>query len=517
MNRPDLFLGLSLLVGLALPVLVLPWLAFLWRTRLAEPRCERCRHRLAESGIPGLGSCPECGRPLDANGVRYGHRSLRWWWAFGFPVGVISIAALASIGGAVRVGVPLPATAPATVDELIDRLRAIRMARETEGDWALHSQVGIGVDTSIPPESIAARRAEIADALLATLRPAGEPDRLVGAYELARTILEAEPTVGDEPGADRVRELVRRFTPDPDIRVRRRQSLEDPTLVFEVRTIPELFDQSWWRNDFHADLGTITIRLADGRRIDWPDDRRITRLSYGPGPGATTLSMMRTIPVGSSPPPGPATLEIEWTVGRQVLTGDARTPFGRSGTASIPIEFVGPGEPLATVVDDPARDPIGPWLFEMDVQTPRSRGVRVSRPLAVYEIGDRLILDSPTGYGFGTEPRVTIERIRNPPPAWSGRWTVRTPRGERPIALPESSVGLDDRGLGWSAFLDRDAIAADGTITLTFTPDVDAAIEADPLADEVWGRTMTYTLPIERKTLRWDGPPRAPRAIKLSP
>jgi len=311
MNRLDLFLGLSLLVGLALPVLVLPWLAFLWRTRLAEPRCDRCRHRLAETGIPNLASCPECGRDLASNGVRYGHRSPRWWWAIGFPVGALSIAALASIGGAVRVGVPLPATAPATVDELIDRLRAVRTARETEGDWALHSRVGIGVDTSIPPESIAARRGEIADALLATLRPAGEPDRLVGAYELARTILEAEPAVGDEPGADRVRELVRRFAPDPGVRVRRRQSLEDPTLVFEVRTIPELFDQSWWRNDFHADFGTIAIRLADGRRIDWPDDRRVTRLSYGPGPGATTLSMMRTIPVGSRPPPGPATLELD--------------------------------------------------------------------------------------------------------------------------------------------------------------------------------------------------------------
>ncbi len=278
--------------------------------------------------------------------------------------------------------------------------------------------------------------------------------------------------------------------------------------------VPGLIAASASTNDFTVDIGRHAIVLADGRRIEWPETQGL-RLALMPGQGRNTVSMARPFPPGTlAPPPGPATVEVEWTVDRQLFPTDSPTPFRRRETTSIPIEFVALGEPLAVVVDDPARDPIRPWLFEMAVQSSGRPGVRVPRPLVAYEVGDRLILESPIGYGFGVEPHATIDRLRNPPPTWSGRWTIRTPGGERPIALPDTSVGLDDRGVGWSAFLDRDAIAADGTITLTFTPDVAAAIEADPFADEVWGRPMTYTLPVERQALRWDGPPRPPRVIK---
>jgi hypothetical protein len=508
MNAGDVLLGSLLIAGLTLPLLVLPWWHFSFRTRLSAPSCARCLHRLGESGIPTIAACPECGRDLDRNGVRYGRRSPRWWWAIGFPVVTLgSLLGLATLS-TVRIAGTAPATPVATVDEMIERLHALRSTRTEDDVWALNSAVGIGLIRSLPPEWLASRRGDLADAFLAILGPAGQPDALEGASDLARALLEGEHAA-EELGPERIRELTRRYAPDPSIRVRRRQPLGIGRLELEVSMIPGLIADSAWRNDFLVEIGRHAIVLADGRRIEWPETQGL-RLALVPGQGRNTVSMTRPFPPGSpAPPPGPATVEVEWIVDRQWIPTDSPTPFSRGETTSIPIEFVAPGEPLAIVVDDPARDPIRPWLFEMEVHS----GVRVPRPLAVYEVGDRLVLDSPTGYGFGTEPLVTIDRLRNPPPAWSGRWTVRTPGGERPIALPDTGVGLDDRGVGWSAFLDRDAIAADGTVTLTFTPDVDAAVESDPLADEVWGRTMTYTLPVQRTTLRWDGPPREPRVV----
>ena len=508
MSAVDVFLGSMMVAGFALPLLVLPWWLLSFRTRLAAPRCDRCLHRLGESGIPTIAACPECGRLLASNGVRYGRRSPRWWWAIGFPVATLgSLLGFATLS-TVRIAGTAPATPVATVDEMIERLHALRSTRTEDDVWALNSAVGIGLIRSLPPEWLASRRGDLADAFLAILGPAGQPDALEGASDLARALLEGE-RAAEELGPERIRELTRRYAPDPSIRVRRRQPLGIGRLELEVSMIPGLIADSAWRNDFLVEIGRHAIVLADGRRIEWPETQGL-RLALVPGQGRNTVSMTRPFPPGSpAPPPGPATVEVEWIVDRQWIPTDSPTPFSRGETTSIPIEFVAPGEPLAIVVDDPARDPIRPWLFEMEVHS----GVRVPRPLAVYEVGDRLVLDSPTGYGFGTEPLVTIDRLRNPPPAWSGRWTVRTPGGERPIALPDTGVGLDDRGVGWSAFLDRDAIAADGTVTLTFTPDVDAAVESDPLADEVWGRTMTYTLPVPRTTLRWDGPPREPRVV----
>jgi hypothetical protein len=515
MNAFDVLLGSMMVAGLALPLLVLPWWLLSFRTRLAAPRCDRCLHRLGESGIPTIAACPECGRDLDRNGVRYGRRSPRWWWAIGFPVATLgSLQGLAMLSTVQIAGTAPPTPTPvATVDELVERLRALGSTRTADDVWALNSAVGIGLIRSLPPEWLASRRGDLADAFLAILGPPGQPDALEGASDLARALLDGEHAA-EELGPDRIRELTRRYAPDPSVRVRRRQPLGAGRLELEVSMIPGLTAASASTNELTVDIGRHAIVLADGRRIEWLETLGL-RLALMPGQGRDTVSMARLFPPGSpSPPPGPATVEVEWTVDRQLFPTDSPTPFSRRETTSIPIEFVAPGEPLAVVVDDPARDPIRPWLFEMVVEP---LGVRVPRPLVAYEVGDRLILDSPTGYGFATEPHATIDRVRNPPPAWSGRWTVRTPGGERPIALPETGVGLDDRGTGWSAFLDRDAIAADGTITLTFTPDVAAAIEADPFADEVWGCPMTYTLPVEQKTLRWDGPPRPPRVITFPP
>ena len=164
MSAGDVFLGSLLLAGLALPLLVLPWWIFFFRTRLAAPRCARCLHRLGESGVPTVAACPECGLFLASNGVRYGRLSPRWWWALGFPIATLgSLLGLATLS-TMQVAGTAPATPVATVEEMIERVHALRSTRTKDDVWALHSAVGIGLIRSLPPEWLASRRGDLADA-----------------------------------------------------------------------------------------------------------------------------------------------------------------------------------------------------------------------------------------------------------------------------------------------------------------------------------------------------------------
>lgn len=479
-------LGTSVLIGLVL----IPWFLFLFRLKIGPPLCIRCRHRLTDFGIPVFETCPECGLRLDPDGVRYGRRTIRWWWAALWPIATAGLAwlALTPLLGLPRPGMAAAVSIPSHGDEAIERLRSLHGKAWDVADADLSGWIRERFDWAEE------RPVEFAEAVVGILKPEGELDFRDSVREAIEVLeLWALP----EQLTEETREaLMRRTRPAPIVELPGRIPSDATDVPVRFSWSPDMaVKPDALSNKEKILAGDVVLELSDGRTVTLvskTDHIKIFDLKSSIYPRTIRLRLPET---SAGLCLGPASISMRFWI---VNPWDDRDAWDRLVRTSLPVEIVAPGTPTFTVVDDPRRDPVRASILE----TWNADGSAwTERTVTAIRSGARTVLEiAPAGSDDA------VLRIRSPHLSWAGSWTVRTPRGERPIGLPADATDPIRLRSTWSTFIDEDAISSDDTVTLTFSPDVDAAIATHPFAREIWGGSASYVVPVRRTAFPWHRP-----------